>query len=57
MSSSEAIISELIPTVSTLKRYLDKKGNQFFGNGTMKDDLKNNLTTRFSEVFTNDFFV
>ena len=23
----------------------------------MKDDLKNNLATHFSEVFTNDFFV
>ena len=52
MSSSKAIISEIIPTVSLLKRYLDKNRSQFFGFGTMNDDLKNNLTTHFSEVFT-----
>lgn len=57
MSSSEGIASEVIPTVLTLQRYLDKTGSQFFGVGTMKDALKDNLTARFSEIFTNEFFV
>lgn len=57
MSSSEAIVSEVIPTVSTLHRYLAKEGSQFFGVGTIKDTLKENLTARFAEVRNNDFFV
>ena len=56
ISSSEANVSEIISIVPTLKRYLDKNGSKFFGDGTMKDDLKNNLTTSFSEILRNDFF-
>lgn len=49
IASSRSLISEVIPIVTTLKLYLSKSGD-FFGVGTMKDTLLQNLEKRFASI-------
>lgn len=53
-SAEDSIISEVIPLVSTLKAYLSQESQSFFGIGTLKDELQNNLHKRFHEIFGKD---
>ena len=46
-SSDKEIASSIIPTISTLKLYLGKKGNDF-GVGTLKDSLLTSINERFT---------
>ena len=46
-SSDKEIASSIIPTISTLKLYLGKKGNDF-GVGTLKDSLLISINERFT---------
>lgn len=57
ISNTNSNLSEVIPTVSTLKRYLSKTGPEFFGVGTMKDTLLKGLQTRFSDICTNKMYL
>nr|XP_012224904.1 PREDICTED: zinc finger BED domain-containing protein 4-like [Linepithema humile] len=52
ISSSESIISEVIPIVASLKKYLLKEIS-FFGVGTMKDSLIQNVNNRFNNILLN----
>lgn len=55
MSSSEAIISEILPTLKVLNTYLEQE--TCFGVGTMKEILINSLRIRFPEIELNNNFV
>lgn len=60
MSSNEAFISEVLPTIVTLKKYLMKDpnpNNTFFGVGTMKDILCDHISKRFDALFENKYYV
>ncbi|XP_050309320.1 zinc finger BED domain-containing protein 4-like [Anthonomus grandis grandis] len=57
MSSNKALISEVLPTVVTLKKYLMKDQAEFFGVGTMKQIVFDQISKRFDVLFKNKFFV
>lgn len=51
MSNENSIISDVIPTIATLKRYLSSaKIEVLYGVGSMKEELINGISTRFSLV-------
>lgn len=54
ISSSESVISEVIPMVVTLNKYLSS--TTVFGLGTVKDSLEENINKRFSSIYENDHF-
>lgn len=54
ISSSESVISEVIPMVFTLNKYLSS--TTVSGLGTMKDSLEENINKRFSSIYENDHF-
>lgn len=58
MSSNEAFISEVLPTIVTLQKYLmnDSK-TAFRGVGTMKDILCDNIKRRFDVLFKNKNYI
>lgn len=49
ISSSRSLISEVIPILTALKLYLSKSGD-FFGVGTIKDTLLQNLEKHFASI-------
>lgn len=55
MSSNEAFISEVLPTIVTLKKYLME--TTFFGVGTMKDILYEQILRRFDAIFKNKYYI
>lgn len=57
ISSSKSLISEVIPMVVTLNKYLSKfSSSEVSGVGTMKDTLKENIKQRFSLIQQNEHF-
>lgn len=57
VSSTKCLISVVIPMIKTMKLYLSKSGNDFFGVGTIKDVLIENLDKRFSSFENNDNYI
>lgn len=62
MSSNEAFISEVIPVITTLKKYLNtdidmEMENSFFGVGTMKNILYEQILKRFDTIFKNKYYI
>lgn len=55
MSSNEAFISEVLPTIVTLKKYLME--STFCGVGTMKDILYEEILRRFDALFKNKYYI
>lgn len=57
MSNTESIISEVIPTIAILKRYLlSPKIEQLYGVGTMKESLVTGINKRFSDVESKNYY-
>ncbi|XP_071054789.1 zinc finger BED domain-containing protein 4-like [Onthophagus taurus] len=58
MSSNVAFISEVIPTITTLKVYLSKEDeNLFHGVGTMKNCIYDEINRRFDSLLNNKFYI
>ncbi|XP_066588089.1 zinc finger BED domain-containing protein 4-like [Prorops nasuta] len=54
VSHRDSCISECIPFVFTLRRFLTVENKAFSGVGTIKDELLKNLNERFKDMFTNE---
>lgn len=53
VSRDSSLISDVIPHVATLKRYLEKENQLHAGVGTMKSELLERINVRFNEIWQN----
>lgn len=57
MSSEVALISQVIPVVQTLEKFLSQTSQNFFGVGTLKDFFLADLKKRFGSLIDDELYI